>query len=507
MNPFLEQLKKEIIAGVHPDWNRNQKLRYVYMMAGKKLTKDATFFYSLSAKLGNASLSYEELKRKYVENGVDENEVICKSTSLFLKSIYEELGIEVKLMKSAVYQRVYSEDKSECFDVYHYFLCCTGEEDKKYFLTLSSDLMNIQNNWQTEHFASTIGYQLREVHGKTNVAYQGEPIQESTMSLEELLALDDSIGLVPMEKGTQLKPGGALSYYENAISLNSVSLVDSPFIYQRAKGLLASRKGYAQYLNQNSEFYKKAFVFQREDGSIISLNDTPLSELSEKDIDDWNLQMLENMPEANEKVAKEAIQKIEIIAQKLKRMRKRAIEVKTMEEGEEKRHQILRLKKDQAACHNLLHMVSYLFVPSQYKDPQKGNEISTDYLQYRFENLFVDFMMFNKEEPSMLSRCNGLAEKIELLDRVLMDLFGGDVFSKTNEDAKLSRSVALNRETGEYHLFFQLNNTLYYHLDLDTGKLKILPDVVGYISNQSFEFISDSFHAQILDIEESISKK
>ena len=107
----------------------------------------------------------------------------------------------------------------------------------------------------------------------------------------------------------------------------------------------------------------------------------------------------------------------------------------------------------------------------------------------------------------MLRRCNGLAEKIELLDRVLMDVFGGEIFSKTKETAKVTRSVALNRETGKYHVFFQLNNELYYHLDLDTGQLKILPDVVEYISNQSFEFISDAFHAQILDIEDTTFTK
>ena len=136
MNSFLEQLKKEILSGIHPNWSKNQKLRYVYMKAGKKLTKDAIFFYSLGEKLGDAGLSYEELKRKYVENGVDENEVICKSTALFLKDIYEELGIETKLMKSDTFQRIYSKDGKEYFDVYHYFLCCTGDDDKKYFLTL-----------------------------------------------------------------------------------------------------------------------------------------------------------------------------------------------------------------------------------------------------------------------------------------------------------------------------------------------------------------------------------
>ena len=507
MNSFLEQLKKEILSGIHPNWSKNQKLRYVYMKAGKKLTKDAIFFYSLGEKLGDAGLSYEELKRKYVENGVDENEVICKSTALFLKDIYEELGIETKLMKSDTFQRIYSKDGKEYFDVYHYFLCCTGDDDKKYFLTLSSDLMNIQNNWQTEHFANTITHQLREIHGKVNFAYQGDPIQETVMSLEELLALDYSIGLISSEKETHPAAGSSFVYYENGAAIDSITLASSPFVYQRAIGLMATRKGYSKYLSVHSDFYEQIFTFPTRDGKTISLNDTLLGDLKEADIDDWRTEMLKKIPSQDAKKKEEASKSVEVVFKKLKSMWNMAKDIRTMEEGEAKQKQITRLKKGKEAFYNLLQNLSSLFVPEEYQEPHSKKDVTTSYLKNRFETLFADIMMLNKEEPSMLRRCNGLAEKIELLDRVLMDVFGGEIFSKTKETAKVTRSVALNRETGKYHVFFQLNNELYYHLDLDTGQLKILPDVVEYISNQSFEFISDVFHAQILDIEDTTFTK
>ncbi len=508
MNPYLEQVKKEILSGVNPQWNKDQKLRYVYMKAGKYLTKNAAFFYSLSGKLKEMSLTFEQLKEKYVLNQVSRNEVICKSTSLFLKDIYEELGIEVKLMKSDEYEQIFSEDRKEYLDIYHYFLCCTGENNKKYFLTLSSDLMNIQNNWQTQHFASAMEYHLREVHGKKAVAYQGEPIQETVLSLPELLALDESIGLITDKDAARLPKGGEhFVYYENGVSQDSISLSDSPFVYQRIRGLTSTKSGYSRYLSQNTDFYHEFFLFEMPDGKKLSLSDKRISEFTEKELEAWYTftgNRVEKIPSNHQE---EILKKISIIYEKLKTIRKRALQVPNIKDQEEKETEMARIRKMTSSCYKLLNAISYYFVDSAHKDPEGKEEITTEYLKYRFENLFADFMMFNQEEPSMLSRCNGLAEKLELMDRVLMDLFGGDIFSKIKNDAMITRSVAVDRETEEYHLFFQLNGELYYHLDLDTGKLSIVPDIANYLQNRPFIFISNSFHEQIMDIENQVSKK
>ncbi len=502
MNVFLKNLKQEIIDGVNPNWNLNQRMRYVYMMAGKKLTKNVNFFYGLDKKLGNKSLSYDEIKKIYLDNKIDYNEIICKSVSLFLKDIYEEIGVATKLMKSMAFQRIYDENHQEYFDVYHYFLCCTGEDNKKYFLSLSSDLMNIQNNWQTKHFATTINYFQREIKGQKTVAYHGDMIDESVMSLDELIELDNSIGLGVNKESLALNN---LVCYENGLPLNSVTYKNSPFIYQHIKGELVNR--YTNYLSQNTDFYHNAFIFPNTDGKIISLNDIKLSDLTEEDLDAWYKYMLEKNSLTNVKDKIEVNNKIKAMYEKLKKMRLLIISLNAVEDEEQKKEIVNQIKVIRNSCYSLLDFISYFFVNKNIKGNKLGSVKSTAYLKYRFENLFAYFMVLNQSEPSMLSRSNGLAEKLELIDEVMIDLFGGKIYSKIRDDANITKSVALDCSTNRFHLFFQINGEIYYHLDLDNGTLEIIPDVVEYITKHQLIFVSDAFHNNIIDIEQSMAKK
>ncbi len=509
MNTYLEQLKQKILSEVNPEWNKDEILRFVYIRAGKKLQKNFVFFYSLGGRLQDQGLSYEELRRKYEYDEVEANEMICKSTTYFLKSIYDELGIETKVMQSTIFQKISDTDTNQSFDLYHYFLCATGEEGKKYFLTLSSDFMNIQNNFQTQHFASKLDYQQRPINGVSSIAYQGEEIHETVLSNDELAALDRKIGYLPRFRniGSSTMTISDFVYYENGVILESIALENSPYIYEKIRSEMTTPRGYIQYLARNSEFYQESFTFVNSKGKQISFNETKLSECTEEDLEDWRHYMDERITLQDSKQKQDCFMRINIMYHHFLEIRNICLQIENMPPSKERNKKMAEVKRKRTSAYKLLEMISYYFVDDDLKDKKKDMEYTTKYLQHRFETIFADFMMFNKEEPSMLSRCNGVAEKIELIDKVLIDFFGGNIFSKRDRDAHLGRSVSYNPETREYQLFFHINSEIYYLLNLDTGKLEIVPDVLETISNQPHIFVDEIFRNQILDIEESSFQK
>ncbi len=167
------------------NWGKNEAMRYAYISLGKELSKSAKFFFSIEGKYGENGLSVEEMKKiHYADAG---KEVTCYVSAKMLKEIFSKLGIESKIIQSAFARPYYSDDG--VLDIYHSYLLCTGDDDKKYFLSLNSDLVNIKLNAAPEHFGVDVPYMY---NGKQS--YQGDEIDNDAFTPEELLEIDKKIG-------------------------------------------------------------------------------------------------------------------------------------------------------------------------------------------------------------------------------------------------------------------------------------------------------------------------
>lgn len=183
---FLQQItdtcKKHMNTG---EWSKNEAMRYAYVTLGKQLSKSARFFFSLEGKFGQCGLSVEDMRNIHFSNA--SYEVTCYVSAKMLKSIFEELGIKSKILQSTS-ARPYTMN-GETLDIYHSYLLCEGDNDKKYFMSINSDLVNLKYNFKTEHFAGDVPYVFNGAQ-----TYQGEEILYSKLSPEELLAIDKKIG-------------------------------------------------------------------------------------------------------------------------------------------------------------------------------------------------------------------------------------------------------------------------------------------------------------------------
>lgn len=186
INELLQQItdtcKENMSSG---NWNKNEAMRYAYVTLGKELSKSAKFFFSIEGKYGEHGLSVEEMKKiHYADSG---KEVTCYVSAKMLKDIFSKLGIESTIIQSAFARPYESEDG--VLDIYHSYLLCTGEEGKKYFLSLNSDLVNIKLGAAPEHFGVDVPY-----YYKGKQSYQGPEIDNATFTPEQLLEIDKKIG-------------------------------------------------------------------------------------------------------------------------------------------------------------------------------------------------------------------------------------------------------------------------------------------------------------------------
>lgn len=167
------------------DWKKNEAMRYAYIELGKHVSKSSRFFFSMEGKYGETGLSVEEMKQIHYANSG--KEVTCYVSAKMLKDIFEKLGIESHILQSTT-PRVYS-SQGESIDIYHSYLLCHGDDDKKYFMSLNTDLVNIKYNFPLEHFANKIPYYYNGVQ-----TYRGEEVDSSTLTPQELFEIDKKIG-------------------------------------------------------------------------------------------------------------------------------------------------------------------------------------------------------------------------------------------------------------------------------------------------------------------------
>lgn len=183
---LLNNITKTCLTNMQSgNWGKNDAMRYAYVTLGKDLSKSARFFFSIEGKYGEHGLSVEEMKNiHYADAGY---EVTCYVSAKMLKDIFSKLGIESTIIQSA-YSRPYTSE-GDVLDIYHSYLLCTGDDNKKYFLSLNSDLVNIKLNAAPEHFAVKVPYIY---NGKQS--YQGDEIDHDTLTPKQLLEIDKKIG-------------------------------------------------------------------------------------------------------------------------------------------------------------------------------------------------------------------------------------------------------------------------------------------------------------------------
>lgn len=212
------QEKLDIIINTinsNPHWDKNTKIRYAYIELGKIVHKNVDFFYTLYNKLGNRNLTSIQLNE--ILNNKIGYSVICKTTSEMLKYIFDNTGISSKII-STVKSDEYKDEYGTAI-IKHYFLAVEGDNNKHYFLTLSADLANIQTGMKTEHFATNINYIVND-----NIQiYEGERIDHSVMTEEEIQKLDQQIGY-SLDKYEQLYTDKLFEIISDTYSTNKYYL-------------------------------------------------------------------------------------------------------------------------------------------------------------------------------------------------------------------------------------------------------------------------------------------
>ena len=269
----IDTIINDVIKGIDNDWPVLYKIRYVYLAVGKILCRDTDFFFSVDGKLGVANLSIREIKEIYEsETGRDYN-VICKSASFILKTIYEKLGIKAELIETNTTIAAVGDDD---FLINHWFLAAYDDEDKAYFMTLTPDLVYIKLGMETKHFASDIPYE-REFNGRKFQIYKGDEIKPTTIPKDELRKIDMDINYIQ-----------EIYNYDNEYHFSS----DWHFNYSDAslymlRESLKNNKLYYEIEVEETDFYNNLINFDSTRGEEVTLLDKSIWELSNDDINKW----------------------------------------------------------------------------------------------------------------------------------------------------------------------------------------------------------------------------
>lgn len=281
---------KITLDGINPEWSTLEKIRYAYVTIGGLIQKDTDFFFSVDNKLGDKNLSLDEIKKIYEDDKrTGDLKVICRSAAYILERIYEELGIESKLIKT---NSIISTIQGEEEFLIHHWILVVKDDDKNYFLTLSADLAYIQMGMETRHFASNIPYK-RKMGDKEVQVYQGEEIKPTLLDKKTLRDIDIKIGYIK----------NMYTYDEKYRSTK-----DSHYNYNDA-GLyllgseLASNKLYNEMEEQNTYFYNKLIEFDTEDRHI-SLVETPIDEITHEEWLRWVKRLCKLVHRRIEKIIK-----------------------------------------------------------------------------------------------------------------------------------------------------------------------------------------------------------
>lgn len=261
----VEIIVNNIIKGIDLNWNKLQKIRYVYLELGQIIEKNTDFF--LNDKLGNYVLSAQQMNRIYKDDvlasrknakGKYQYQVICKSAALLLKTIFDKININSELIYTTAEDDINS-------DIRHWFIIVQDDEKKQYFLTLAADLPYIKNEFPTEHFATHLtffslngepNYVIRndtsmflsEIEDK-NTGKRGYEFDHTVLSEEYLKQIDKSIGYDRL--------------YQSKNLISSPSFLSLYYLYMESNSDIYNI--FKKNLKINSEEFKSGYSIEEED--------------------------------------------------------------------------------------------------------------------------------------------------------------------------------------------------------------------------------------------------
>lgn len=270
----LDDKIKMIINNLKDNWSTLEKIRYIYLEVGKILKKDTDFFFSVDKKIGNDSLSIDELTGVYENLEGRDYKVICRSAAFILHKAYEMVGIKSTLVKSVNNVTNVAFD-GKTLEISHWILA-VEDENNTYFVTLASDLPYIQKGMKTKHFASNIPYVKVLPDGKVEHVYEGEEIKHTVLSDEEIYELDKKIGYL-----------NNYYYILNDNGEKDWVLEYDDYGYYMIREALKSNKLYYELEILKTDFYKSLINFEGAYGKQVDLEVDDFEMVTMEDWTKW----------------------------------------------------------------------------------------------------------------------------------------------------------------------------------------------------------------------------
>ena len=509
------------------DWGKLEKMRFAYIELGKLVHKDVFFFYTIQNNLLNGKEEFQydidTIDRLVNSTNAFDYKVICKNSADMLKYIYDHVGIECELRKTIKTDLYKSGDKEVVIN--HYFLVATGDEDKKYITTLNPDIYNIKINKKTSHFGTKIPYKVNEIITKENgekekvltQVYEGEEINGTPLSIDELKALDEKIGYQFINYNGKLVYTDELldalekSYKYNTKLLNdgeyfNMVSCDTPFYYDICN-LLNGKKTLDEILANDKVPTQEELDDSYIDYENLSLNENTLTDLKTfilfevimEIYNRYNLWLDEyTLDDYKDKLDDKQYDKmLELFIANfsnknytnlgpynpIMEFKKTILMLKTIDNIIEKGNNIDR-QKDIQDLRNALSNVLLIFVPEMYL-PSTGERLNSSYITNKiiksFEKIFDigHIGEFNKLE---------LAEQIDLIKEILLRVFSDPKLNipdpsipgyKPEKSPLFNRvysTVLFNKETNDpYYLMIVRNPSL--QMNIDEGSVPIVFDL------------------------------
>ena len=192
----IDEVANSILSGINPNWSNLYKIRYIYLELGKILSKDTDFFFSCDNKLFEYNLSYEEIKDIYESTTGKDFKVICRSACEILRYVLKKAGIEAEVIKQ-INKPININIDDKDLTINHYFLVAYDDDNNNaYFMTLASDLPFIKEGMKTRLFANDIPYKRINQDGIEEQVYEGNEINNTVLSIDELRKIDEDIGYI-----------------------------------------------------------------------------------------------------------------------------------------------------------------------------------------------------------------------------------------------------------------------------------------------------------------------
>ena len=468
----LKTIEDDIINSINPEWNKDEIIRYVYLYIGKLISKNVDFFYSLGRKLEYKNYSFDKLKRTYESKRITNLSVICKSSAIILKRIYDRLGIKSNLMETVDYNQFTDDETKETLDVHHWFLCVNGENDRQYFLTIIPDLFYIQYNMKTKHFANRIDY-YREVDGKKIQIYKGPKINNTALTDEEIEKIDEKIGYI-------------IPYYVEEKNGKRKRYNGYDDIFIENLKMYARKNSYFIELGYDTNFYKDITSYSIGDKTIEEYLNTNNFDMTE--IDKWIQYIKERATfyGHNPEIDKEVNGKILALRKSLE-------------------------NKDAKKYRNIIGQLGINFVDNKYKIDENGY-CSLTYIEKKFEYLFPKFFSCNDTVKPLTSKFTGLAEKLDFIDMFIENMFPELKESKASAGIKINskyslvrnriqRYVVYSTKRKKYDIIFSIDNSnTYYYFNPISGKFAKVGNLLNLISDE-FIIVSDELKNRMREVE------